>query len=157
MTLSNILIAQQAVESIVSEIVLFPDIETGGVLAGRYSSKNIIIENASGGGPNADRSLLEFVNDKLFMDKFLEDEYLKSEGSNIYLGEWHSHPQVYPKPSYQDYQSFYERTVEWNYGQVVFFIVGFIGLNYNNFIKQTVAICFLKKENKFIKIPIQIL
>jgi integrative and conjugative element protein (TIGR02256 family) len=109
----------------------------------------INIVSASGPGVKARQTLIEFVYDKEHVDPFLEKQYNLSKGLNIYVGEWHSHPQSIPYPSKQDFKSFYERVLEWRNSQLIFLITGFINLTSENFYDQTVAISFKKDINDF--------
>ena len=148
---SSIIVTKSAKDKIILEIRKNLHVETGGVLVGFYNNDNIIIDSVSGPGPNANHSLTEFVIDEAYMYDFLDIEYVNSNGKNIYVGEWHTHPQVEPFPSEQDFQSFYERSIEWKHGELVFIIIGFIGLTDDNIEGQIIGINF---KNNFKQIPI---
>ena len=124
--ISKITINKTVKNILIREIEKSKGLETGGVLCGNYNSDTIMVESASGPGQNAVRSFSEFIMDKIYMDSFLDEQYSKSIGKNIYVGEWHSHPEVFPFPSEQDIISIIERTYEWEYGEIIFLIFGFI-------------------------------
>lgn len=46
--------------------------------------------------------------DALMANKFIEEDYEQSEHTRFYIGEWHTHPEKQPKPSYVDYSSIEE-------------------------------------------------
>ena len=46
--------------------------------------------------------------DALMANKFIEEDYEKSEHTRFYIGEWHTHPEKQPKPSFVDYSSIEE-------------------------------------------------
>lgn len=41
-------------------------------------------------------------------NKFIEEEFAKSNQTRFYIGEWHTHPEDHPSPSYQDLKSLKE-------------------------------------------------
>lgn len=65
--------------------------ETGGILVGRWTDDCILIQHASGPGPNAMHSRSRFVRDGDFAQRFLEEVVAASSGQYDYVGEWHSH------------------------------------------------------------------
>lgn len=68
--------------------------ETGGCLTGYWSmaSKEIIITNLIGPGPNAKHSLKEFKPDHEWQTSRIASIYKTSGYLHTYLGDWHSHP-----------------------------------------------------------------
>ena len=153
---TQIIISPTASQDIFREIEKVSTRETGGVLCGRYSQNELIIESASGPGPNAMHRLDEFIMDKQYMHAYLDDEYVKSEGMNIYIGEWHTHPQVTPLPSQTDLTSIRERSEEWSSGDIIFIIIGFVGLTTNNLNDQIVAIYYDRIKGDFWEVPVVI-
>ncbi|HEY0654042.1 MAG TPA: Mov34/MPN/PAD-1 family protein [Chryseosolibacter sp.] len=152
--IEKVVITVTARQQLLEEINRAEYVETGGVLCGNYSEDSLRIHSISGPGSGAHQTLTEFVADKDFIDKFIDDQYRESDGHNIYIGEWHSHPQRYPVPSSQDLESFLERTYEWTIGDIVFIIVGFVNLTQANLQDQIVAVRFDKKEKKFFYVEI---
>ena len=57
--------------------------------------------------------------------QIVDKAYLDSNGTSIYLGTWHSHPQAIPIPSHIDYQD-WQRCLKRNPDRSLFFII--IGL-----------------------------
>jgi integrative and conjugative element protein (TIGR02256 family) len=91
-------------------------IETGGVLAGyKDEHGNFHITHASDPGPMAVRSPAKFIKDVVHCQAFLDDVYIRSSGKIVYLGEWHSHPNMNNLPSVTDINSLTEISVQANY------------------------------------------
>lgn len=67
-------------------------LETGGILVGYRSGASQIIENAIGPGPNAVHERYSFHSDHEWQCAQLDKLFLQSKGRQVYLGEWHTHP-----------------------------------------------------------------
>lgn len=78
--------------------------ETGGVVAGFGSAENgeLHISHASLPGPRARATRYSFQHDREFCQKFLDDLATQSNGKIDYLGEWHKHFEINPRPSGRD-------------------------------------------------------
>lgn len=144
-----------AQKNLITETTKIKEFETGGVLCGYYEGESLIIETASGPGPNANHQIDEFEIDKEHMYQFLDDQYRESEGKKIYVGEWHTHPQKIPHPSPLDLRSIAERTHEWEHGWIVFIIIGFIEFKASNLSNQIIAIYFDVDRKSFWQMPIE--
>lgn len=155
--IKGIIIEPSAKNSLITETSKFKAAETGGVLCGYYKDEYLVIESVSGPGPNALHSIDEFVMDKGFMDVFLDKEYLSSAGKYIYIGEWHTHPQIYPKPSDQDIKSIVERSFEWQHGEIVFLIIGFLRFTATKLEEQIIGLNFDKEKGKIWQLPVKFL
>ncbi|HYF66629.1 MAG TPA: Mov34/MPN/PAD-1 family protein [Ohtaekwangia sp.] len=153
--INRILIKKSAADILVSETLKFKKLETGGVLSGYYEKDFLIIDSVSGPGPNAHHQVDEFIIDKEYMDLYLDQQYRDSDGQNIYIGEWHTHPQEAPAPSEQDLVSIAERTIEWKHGAIAFMIIGFVGFELERLPSQSIAIAFHPGKQAFYKIPIK--
>lgn len=70
----------------------FP-LETGGMLLG-YESYNGegVVTAIIGPGPRAKHSRYRFKPDAEYQQRELEIHYFRTNGSETYLGDWHSHP-----------------------------------------------------------------
>jgi len=152
--IQSIIIQPSAKQTLISETLKFKKVETGGVLCGHYRGQHIIIEAVSGPGLKAIHSEIEFILDKDFMHTFLDREYSTSMGLNIFVGEWHTHPQVLPLPSPQDMQSIFERSCEWSHGDIVFLIIGFIRFSPEKLESQITGLYFDKEKGQFYQLPI---
>jgi hypothetical protein len=87
--------------------------------------------------------------DKDEMDVFINEVYRRTNGHNIFIGEWHSHPQIKPTPSPQDYQSMSERATEFP-NELVFLIIGFVQFTPENLKNQSIGIFYSTEEETFI-------
>lgn len=151
--IKKVVLSLKAQQNITEEIGKKPRVETGGVLCGFYKDDEIIITEASGPGLDAVHEIDEFIMDKTFMYAFLDQVYADSLGQSIYIGEWHTHPQVYPEPSPQDFVSIAERSLEWQHGEIVFLIIGFIQFTDEVFPEQLLAIQYNSEGNNFYQVP----
>lgn len=77
------------------------DLEAGGIIMGRFirNSKNIIIDKVTEPAKEDKRSRHSFKRISIEHQIILEDEWVKSDGTCNYLGEWHTHPENNPSPS----------------------------------------------------------
>lgn len=76
--------------------------EAGGILLGKISEHKINVLKAS--FPNIfDRtSRYTFIRDKRIAQILIDYEFHNNNKKMIYIGEWHTHWEDYPKPSLQD-------------------------------------------------------
>ncbi len=81
---------------------LSDDLETGGILVGRWLDETaILVFTATGAGPQADHQRLTFAVDVDFANRRLEELRLAHPFVD-YVGEWHKHPRHFPRPSVGD-------------------------------------------------------
>lgn len=145
MPIEKILYSQQALQMFQSEIEVFDNIETGGVLIGYVDEDIIYVESASNGGPNAIHEEFYFRADPHYVDMFIDIEVANSCGKLRYLGEWHTHPQVEPEPSEIDLNSLCE-IAESSFDFCVLLIVGSLGFDADNFERHSNSIIISKGE-----------
>ena len=81
----------------------FP-LETGGMLIGRFDGNCAVITNATGPGPKAEHTPTEFKRDGEYSQWVLDKAVAKLDGTQDYIGEWHSHP-MNTGPSGKDFAS----------------------------------------------------
>lgn len=80
----------------------FP-LETGGMLIGYVGDNSEpVVNNVIGPGPKARHGRFRFVPDGEYQQEALEKIFLKTEGRETYLGDWHTHPKGGNCPSYID-------------------------------------------------------
>jgi len=80
----------------------FP-LETGGMLIGYVGDNGEpVVNNVIGPGPKARHGRFKFVPDGWYQQEVLEKIFLKTEGRETYLGDWHTHPKGGNCPSYID-------------------------------------------------------
>lgn len=67
--------------------------ETGGMLLG-YEADNGegVITTLIGPGPKAKHGRYSFVPDATYQQTVLETHFIKTNGQETYLGDWHTHP-----------------------------------------------------------------
>lgn len=80
--------------------------ETGGILLGHALDETTLeLTRASPPGPRAVHRPLSFLRDTRFLQKYLDNIYISSEGQEDYVGEWHVHPALEAPPSRTDRRS----------------------------------------------------
>lgn len=147
MQYSEIIFNKQVLELFEAQIHKFGLKETGGVLLGTTKKDTVHVEKASDGGPKAIHRREYFRADPDYIDMFLEMELANSTENIKYLGEWHSHPQDIPEPSYKDISSLLEIASSHN-NFALLVIIGAIDFNTEKIYRQS---CSLVSEtgNKF--------
>lgn len=76
--------------------------ESGGIILGRLLIDNtdIIIDEISSPGPKDFRSRFSFLRRRDSAQKRVDSAWNQSNGTLVYLGEWHTHPEDIPTPSH---------------------------------------------------------
>lgn len=104
--------------------------EAGGVIMGRFikDSKNVIIDKVTVPMIGDKRSRFSFIRGEKMHQRIITSTWIKSGGTCNYLGEWHTHPESYPKPSQIDIRNWKEilrnRTFS---SQYLYFVI--VGIN----------------------------
>ena len=83
------------------------DIETGGILMGQLypKSNKIIVSHALTCEHNFSSRYRLNLNIKCLQKK-MNEIWKNSSGTITYIGDWHTHPEKNPKPSFLDYKTF---------------------------------------------------
>lgn len=83
------------------------DAEAGGIMLGRLilDCSDVIVDDATKPHPDDKRSRLFFWRSNKNAQQRVVDAWNGSSGTQIYLGEWHTHPEDVPKPSCVDIQN----------------------------------------------------
>jgi integrative and conjugative element protein (TIGR02256 family) len=76
--------------------------ESGGIILGSVYNNIIYIKKVSLPSNFDKSSRNTFDRDKKIAQIIVDFEYYNSKGEIIYLGEWHTHPEKNPLPSYVD-------------------------------------------------------
>ena len=101
--------------------------ECGGVLLGRlFPEQNRIIITKIVESRGAKKSRYNFRMNVNEMQLIMDREWHESGGKVTYLGDWHTHPQQRPKPSYTDRITFrrnYKDSI-FDQNMLVYIIVG---------------------------------
>ncbi len=77
--------------------------ETGGMLLG-YEADNgeAVVTAIIGSGPNARHRRFRFAPDANYQQEALETHFMRTDGRETYLGDWHTHPLGRAAPSLLD-------------------------------------------------------
>lgn len=112
-------ISKSAYDFMIKECAESKKIETGGILIGYKDddSNKVYVSKSTGPGPSpgAVRKREYFERNVEFCQKIVDDQYEKSNGKSVYVGEWHYHPNINNYPSTLDLQSISEIAVSDNY------------------------------------------
>lgn len=78
--------------------------EAGGVLLGRLilGCDDVVIDEATCPMPGDFGTPSSFFRDKAYHQRIIDERWRSSEGTCLYLGEWHTHPESHPVPSRVD-------------------------------------------------------
>ena len=93
-------------DEMMQDLLLWYPNETGGVLMGYWSSNEAIITGIIYGGPSAIRAKMSFIPDHTYQKISIAEWYKKSERTETYLGDWHTHPNANAYLSIIDKQTF---------------------------------------------------
>ena len=127
--MKNLILSQKAFAEIKNECLKHPFLESGGILAGRSNTEDIIVPLVIGSGPEANRSPSRFEPDVSWQQKLL-DRYF--EMYNIdYVGSFHRHPGSLSRPSAIDYEAAVQifNDPDWAVDEAVFPIILFESAN----------------------------
>jgi len=80
----------------------FSFFESGGILLGRVFEDYIFIDKATIPGEGDKRGPLFFHRSKARAQLITNRAFLRSKGKQIYIGEWHTHREKEPHPSFID-------------------------------------------------------
>ena len=100
------------------------DTEACGVLIGTkdFASNHYCIESVTVPMSTDIRTKYSFTMKDPRHQQIVDKAYLDSNGTSIYLGTWHSHPQAIPIPSHIDYQD-WQRCLKRNPDRDLFFVI----------------------------------
>lgn len=79
-------------------------LEAGGVLMGRHirGTRDVVVDSVTTPMRGDRRSRFSFHRSQGPHQRALNDAWESSQGTCVYLGEWHTHPEPYPNPSSVD-------------------------------------------------------
>ncbi|MDO5636496.1 MAG: Mov34/MPN/PAD-1 family protein [Myroides sp.] len=80
--------------------------EAGGIITGKVYEKLVEVLNCSEPTILDQRSRYNFSRSYKSAQKYINKIFNESKGEEIYLGEWHTHPEDIPIPSNTDIKSF---------------------------------------------------
>ncbi|GAA4334790.1 Mov34/MPN/PAD-1 family protein [Flaviaesturariibacter amylovorans] len=143
--------SEKAIDTFTDQVALFGTVETGGVLMGYWEAGILHVAEASGPGPNATHESIYFRADPNYIDMFIDMAHANSDGRLVYLGEWHTHPQIHPEPSDVDYNSLYE-IAESSEQFALLTIIGAVNFSKQRFNDQHIAILKYANDRRFYKL-----
>jgi integrative and conjugative element protein (TIGR02256 family) len=93
-----------------------PDLlEAGGVLLGRYDDNGQDVHIVSVSTPHPDdirtRNSFQMVSDH--HQNVVDQQFVASEGTELYAGGWHTHPEAVPYPSNTDLATWSDTLTRW--------------------------------------------
>lgn len=100
--------------------------EAGGVLLGRHilGCSDVVIDEVTSPMPGDLRKPLTFHRGQAQHQQVIDERWRNSEGTCLYLGEWHTHPESCPVPSHVDLTDWFRRLHTDHFdGESLFFII----------------------------------
>lgn len=78
--------------------------EAGGVIIGRHivGTDDVVADIATTPSASDRRTRTKFHRSQQAHQQILDAVWLRSAGTQVYLGEWHTHPEPFPSPSSVD-------------------------------------------------------
>lgn len=115
-----------AVAKAISRFTELPEAncEAGGVLLGRYRGPHIEILSCTTPLPDDLRNRFGFARQDKGHQTLAIKEWLESGGSISFVGEWHTHPERHPTPSWVDRRSWKKQMRKHKPDPMVFVIAG---------------------------------
>lgn len=99
--IESIVIDENCVLKMQTEIKEDKQVETGGILVGEFVDGVVKVRHVSGPGPKAVKTPTKFIRDSEYCQQFLDS----FTGKYDYVGEWHFHPSSSGTPSRTDIES----------------------------------------------------
>jgi len=89
--------------TLIHEAEIWRPLETGGSFMGYVATNtDVVITDAIDAGDNAKHTEHSFLPDQDYQLNEFQRIYYESNGSKLYLGDWHTHPNNLPNLSLQD-------------------------------------------------------
>jgi len=104
--------------------------ESGGVVMGRFikESKDIVIDKLTTPLKGDKQTRYSFKRLSPLHQLIIDEEWNKSKGTCNYLGEWHTHPEEFPKPSGVDLKDWKRKLKNDVFsGRYLYFVI--VGIN----------------------------
>ncbi|PEN23580.1 Mov34/MPN/PAD-1 family protein [Klebsiella grimontii] len=103
---NHIVIMSDVAQKLISyRQIHYASTEAGGVLIGERRGQHIVITHISEPGYGDIRSRTRVERKGVHHQQKVDVLFQQSGGFLIYLGEWHTHPEDFPQPSYIDIKS----------------------------------------------------
>lgn len=99
--------------------------EAGGVLVGRHllNDRDIVVDGVTVPQIGDRRKRFSFFRSPQKHQAALDLAWQVSEGTQTYLGEWHTHPEAVPKPSPTDLKDWRRKLRQDTYTDVLLFVI----------------------------------
>jgi len=128
------------------------DKEAGGILIGRIllENENFIVDDVTEPMKQDIRTRISYKRAPYGHQEYFDQKWAESQGRCFYLGEWHTHPEPVPNPSYVDIHGWKRiMTLEHEVEALFFIIIGQRQLNawYGNLINQEIRQIYINGEN----------
>ncbi|UPU01408.1 Mov34/MPN/PAD-1 family protein (plasmid) [Bradyrhizobium barranii subsp. apii] len=100
------------------------DREAGGILLGRYRGPHVEVLKCTTPMPEDRRTRFGFVRQDKGHQEIASRDWFESGGAVNFVGEWHTHPERHPTPSWVDRRSWRKQLRRHKSDPLVFIIVG---------------------------------
>lgn len=130
------------------------DLEAGGILIGQILIKNdnYIIDEVTTPMPKDTRTRHRFKRKSQGHQGYYNDLFHKNDGRYFYLGEWHTHPEKVPSPSFLDKCNWKRlSSLDFENEHLFFIILGTIELKVWSIAKYNGKIMLLDGERKCVE------
>ena|SRR5437870_3782001 len=99
--------------------------EAGGVLLGRHllDTDDIVVDKVTAPGVGDYRSRFRFFRARLPHQEMIDGLWRESGGTCTYLGEWHTHPEAVPRPSFLDRLEWWRKLLFDSFTAPLFFVI----------------------------------
>jgi integrative and conjugative element protein (TIGR02256 family) len=100
--------------------------EAGGILLGRYilASEDVVVDSISTPMYGDRQTRFSFFRNAKQHQQVIEEMWYESNGTTNYLGEWHTHPELLPKPSGVDVRDWKRKLKQDRFhGDCLFFVI----------------------------------
>jgi integrative and conjugative element protein (TIGR02256 family) len=138
-------IGNKAIELMITFIQNSPSMpESGGVLLGRFiiNSNDVVVDKVTVPTQGDRQGRFRFFRSHKPHQARIDEEWITSEGTCNYLGEWHTHPEANPIPSFCDLANWKKRLIfdRFDSDSLFFVIVGTEQINVWQGFRRTLAI-----------------
>ncbi len=99
--------------------------EAGGVLLGRHilGARDIIVDRVTVPSRGDRRRRFRFFRARRRHQEAIDCAWQDSGGTCTYLGEWHTHPEAFPSPSFLDRLEWWRKLLFDSFTEPIFFII----------------------------------
>ncbi|MGH2530929.1 MAG: Mov34/MPN/PAD-1 family protein [Thermomicrobiales bacterium] len=99
--------------------------EAGGVLLGRHllDTRDVVVDRVTTPQPGDRQARLRFFRACRRHQRLIDRAWVESGGTCTYLGEWHTHPEPNPTPSWIDSLDWRRKLAFDRYTEPIFFVI----------------------------------